>query len=125
MRFGQGHDLEAYGPETVGAPAHRQLAREAAAKSIVLLKNEGSVLPLAGRGKIAVVGRLADQPNTGDGGSSDTHPDYVVTPLAGLREAFTDSATVVYDDGSDEARAARAAQGADAAVVVGGYTHAD
>jgi beta-glucosidase len=125
VRFGQGHDLEAYGPETVGAPAHRQLAREAAAKSIVLLKNEGSVLPLAGRGKIAVIGRLADQPNTGDGGSSDTHPAYVVTPLAGLREALGGNATIVYDDGSDEARAARAAQGADAAVVVVGYTHAD
>ncbi|GLG02673.1 beta-glucosidase [Alicyclobacillus hesperidum subsp. aegles] len=38
----------------------RQLAREAAAKSIVLLKNEGNLLPLRSGGKIAVIGPNAD-----------------------------------------------------------------
>lgn len=39
--------------------ANRQLALEAAEKSIVLLKNEGNVLPLSKKKKIALVGNLA------------------------------------------------------------------
>jgi beta-glucosidase len=39
---------------------HRSLAREAARESVVLLKNEGELLPLAKRGIIAVIGPLAD-----------------------------------------------------------------
>ncbi|HSM54509.1 MAG TPA: beta-glucosidase BglX [Candidatus Sulfomarinibacteraceae bacterium] len=42
-------------------PAHREKALEAAQKSIVLLKNEGSVLPLdAGAQRVALIGPLAD-----------------------------------------------------------------
>ena len=45
----------------VGAPAHRDLAREAAVKSIVLLKNDGDLLPLKAAGqKIALIGPFAD-----------------------------------------------------------------
>jgi beta-glucosidase len=40
-------------------PAHRELARESARKSIVLLKNEGGVLPLAKTQKIALIGPFA------------------------------------------------------------------
>ena len=44
-------------------PVARTLAREAAARSIVLLKNEGDLLPLAGgRRRIAAIGPLADAP---------------------------------------------------------------
>ena len=72
-----------------GCEEHRALAREAAVKSIVLLRNEGAVLPLTGLGSLAVIGPLADTPNLGDRGSSDTRPapGSVVTPLAGLRAA--------------------------------------
>ncbi len=124
VRFGQGRDPAHYAPEVVGCAEHRQLAREAAQKSIVLLRNEGALLPLAGGRRLAVVGRLAAVPNTGDGGSSNTQPDHVVTPLEGLRAAFGDGA-IAFDDGADPARAARTAAAADAAVVVAGYTHAD
>src|SRR5262249_26863869 len=45
----------------VDAPAHRQLAREAASESLVLLQNHGGVLPLgAGTRRLAVVGPTAD-----------------------------------------------------------------
>ena len=123
VRFGQGRDPANYTPEIVGCEAHRRLAREAAEKSIVLLKNEDSLLPLKNVRRLAVIGRLADAPITGDGGSSNTRPPYVVTPLQGLRSVFGDK--VVYDDGQDVSRAAAVAREADVVLVVAGYTHAD
>ncbi|HVJ44982.1 MAG TPA: beta-glucosidase BglX [Luteolibacter sp.] len=42
------------------SPEHRKLARQAARESIVLLKNSGDLLPLAGGATIAVIGPLAD-----------------------------------------------------------------
>lgn len=41
-------------------PAHRALAREAARKSIVLLRNEGNLLPLDKSARIALIGPLGD-----------------------------------------------------------------
>jgi beta-glucosidase len=125
VRFGQGRNPQDYGPDAVGCKAHQRLAREAAQKSIVLLKNDGGLLPLRNARRLAVFGRLADTPNTGDGGSSNTRPAYVVTPLAGLRAAVGDMVELAYDDGEDPARVAAAAERADAALVVVGYTHAD
>ena len=124
VRFAQGRDPSTYTHEVVGCAEHRQLAREAAQKSIVLLKNDDAVLPLTGLRRIALVGRLAAVPNTGDGGSSNTQPAYVVTPLEGLRAALGNDA-VAFDDGSDPARAAQTAKDAEAAIVVVGYTHED
>jgi beta-glucosidase len=125
IRFAQGRDPQNYPLEGVGCEAHTAIAREAAEKAIVLLKNEKAVLPLKGVKKLAVIGRLADTPNTGDGGSSNTRPAYVVTPLQGLREALGGQADIIYDDGSDPLRAAQAAKDADAAVLVVGYTFRD
>jgi beta-glucosidase len=124
VRFGQGRDAADYGPEVVASEAHRALAREAAHKSIVLLKND-RVLPLGDVGRVAVIGRLAAVANTGDGGSSNTRPPYVVTPLEGLRDVLGDGVAVEHDDGSDPARAAELGRGADAVVLVVGYTHDD
>lgn len=79
-------------PTTVDAAVvesaeHTQLAREVAAKSIVLLRNEANALPLdAGTTKkIAIVGTLANTINIGDTGSSATEPSYVITPLDGIK----------------------------------------
>jgi beta-glucosidase len=113
--------------DVLGSPAHRALAREVAARSVVLLRNEvvdGSpVLPLAAEGlRLAVLGRLADSINLGDAGSSDVWDLDCVSVLDGLRAAV---AEVVHDDGSSSDRAAIVAAGADAAVVVVGYTYLD
>jgi len=125
VRFGQGRDPSAYRADLVGCEVHRALAREAATKSIVLLKNEGDLLPLRNIRRLAVIGRLAEMPNTGDGGSSNTYPDHVVTPLEGLRAAAGGRFAIVHDDGADPERAATLARDADAVLVVAGYTHAD
>ena len=77
------------------ARAHRALAREAAAKAIVLLRNEpvdgAPLLPLdaaIARGGSRCSGALADERNLGDGGSSDVCAPTVVTHLDGLRAAL-------------------------------------
>jgi beta-glucosidase len=46
--------------ETVGSPAHREIARQAVRESLVLLKNEDATLPLDKTGKVVVVGSHAD-----------------------------------------------------------------
>ena len=125
IRFAQGRDPREYSLEVVGSEAHRKLAREAAEKAIVLLKNEGAILPLKGVKKLAVIGKLAAVPNTGDGGSSNTRPPYVITPLQGLQEALEGRADIIYDDGSDPVRAAEVAREAEVAIIVAGYTHLD
>ena len=99
---------------------HRALAREAAARGTVLLRNtefDGTAtLPLAETSlkSLAVLGRLADQPNLGDLGSSRVYPPDTVSILAGLRERLGDK--VVQPD-VDEADAIA---GADAVVIVVG-----
>ncbi len=123
--FAQGRNPQDYPLDSVGSPAHIQVAREAAEKAIVLLKNEGNLLPLKGIKTLAVIGKLANTANTGDGGSSNTYPAYVVTPMQGLRQALDGEVEIAYDDGSEPARAAKVAADADVAVLVVGYTSAD
>jgi beta-glucosidase len=55
--------------ETVGSSTHRELAREAVAKSLVLLKNDNAVLPLSkDTGLIYVAGTFADDIGVQSGG---------------------------------------------------------
>ncbi|MBE7560209.1 glycoside hydrolase family 3 C-terminal domain-containing protein [bacterium] len=86
----------------VGSPAHRELAREAARQSIVLLKNERNLLPQTGREKFAVVGPNADDVNVLLGNYHGTPVD-PVTPLAGLRARLGEK-NVLYARGCDLVR---------------------
>jgi beta-glucosidase len=108
----------------LACPEHRALAREAATKAILLLRNEpvdeAAVLPLdpGALRRVAVLGRLAALRNLGDHGSSDVWAPEVVTPLDGLRAALPDAVVEHHDAATDAA-------GADVAVVVVGYTADD
>ena len=109
------------------APEHRQLARRVAEESIVLLKNDASLLPLAPRVKsVAVIGPLADDKVAALGswpGRGDLRD--AVTPLEGIKQR-AGSVSVLYVKGcgiTDTAAAAfadavAAAKQADVAVLV-------
>lgn len=79
---------------------HIALAREAATKGIVLLKNEDRVLPVAENKKVAVVGRYANKRNTGDHGSSNVFSPYAVTPYEGMCNRFGKENVSVYNGSS-------------------------
>jgi beta-glucosidase len=118
----------------VACEAHTALAREAAGKSIVLLKNDpppgGSspLLPLDPDElkRILLIGELARVENTGDRGSSEVRAPYVVTPRDGFQAAQRELGfDLEFDDGADIQRAAGAARRADVCAIVVGYTHKD
>jgi beta-glucosidase len=80
---------------------HQKLALEVARKSIVLLKNEGGMLPLSRQTKtIAVIGPNADSVEVllGNYNGQPSHP---VTPLAGIRQKVEPGTRVLYARGSD------------------------
>ncbi|MEV7246339.1 glycoside hydrolase family 3 N-terminal domain-containing protein [Streptomyces sp. NPDC093248] len=108
------------GAAAIGSPAHRAVARRAAAESQVLLKNSGGLLPLRKGQRVYVAGSNADDIGnqtggwtvTWQGGSGNTTPG--TTILDGMREAGGD---VTY---SKDASAPTG--GYDAGVVVVGET---
>jgi beta-glucosidase len=98
-------------------PKNKALARKVTDESIVLLKNEGGLLPLkaASIKSIAVIGPLADR--VALDWYSGT-PPYIVTPLAGIRARVGKNVAVTTSDGADNAAAAELARKADVAVVI-------
>jgi beta-glucosidase len=81
---------------------HNQLTRNAAAGSIVLLKNKNNLLPLDKKRvrSIAVLGPNAAEARTGGGGSSKVNPFYDVSPLEGLQRAVGDEIKLNYAYGT-------------------------
>lgn len=127
MTFETRPDPECYDLSVVACSEHRALAREAAEKSAVLLRNEGGRLPLSRTGltRLAVVGALADNVSLGDRGSSLVRPPSTVSVLEGLRGYVGDAVELIHDDGSNLGSAVAAAHASEVAVVVVGYTHED
>jgi beta-glucosidase len=84
----------------VGSAAHRRLALEAARKSIVLLKNNGNILPFSRPpGKVAVSGPNADDVLSLLGNYYGT-PEGAVTPLAGIRKRAGHQTKVLHAPGT-------------------------
>ena len=79
---------------------HLDVARKVAQEGIVLLKNEGDVLPVKKGGKISVVGENAYKKMCIGGGSSMLKPIYEMSPLEGILEkAALENMEVVYSRG--------------------------
>ncbi|KAJ3506547.1 hypothetical protein NLJ89_g6807 [Agrocybe chaxingu] len=88
---------------TVDTPESTELLRKVAAESIVLLRNENSVLPLKPRElkKIAVVGPNAKAIVLSGGGSAALKASFFVTPFEGIVKALEGSgAEITYSEGA-------------------------
>jgi beta-glucosidase len=93
---------EAKAKVVVSNPAHLELARNAAAKSAVLLRNDGGLLPLSKQTtSIAVIGPLADAKQELQGSWSFVgDANQVVSVLQGIRSKLGPEATVTYSQGT-------------------------
>lgn len=81
---------------------HNRIARKTATETFVLLKNENQLLPLAKKGKIALVGPLADdQWNMAGMWSVGVDHNQSVTVMKGFQEAAGEQAEIVYAKGSN------------------------
>ena len=127
LKFTTKEDPQNYGTELIGCDDHVKLAREVAEKSMVLLKNQGKILPFNTNKmeSLAVIGPLADMKNTGDHGSSNIRQKNIITPLQGIKNSIGDRIQVIYNEGTNIAVAQQISQSADSVVVVVGYTFKD
>lgn len=80
---------------------HREACRRIGREGIVLLKNEGNLLPLnlGNRPRIAVIGENAVKKMVVGGGSSSLKARYEITPIEGLEAAIGDGAEIIYARG--------------------------
>ena len=86
---------------SLNSPEHLAAARRIAGEGMVLLKNDGGVLPidLAKAKTIAVMGENAIKMMTVGGGSSSLKVRHEYTPLEGIRAAADGKAEVIYERG--------------------------
>ena len=76
--------------------------RKLVAESIVLLKNDGSLLPLNASKlkKVAILGGNAKALVLSGGGSASLKPSYFVSPYDGIAKALTENVEVTYCEGA-------------------------
>ncbi|MDY4881780.1 MAG: glycoside hydrolase family 3 C-terminal domain-containing protein, partial [Muribaculaceae bacterium] len=83
-------------------PENRAIARDIAAETFVLLKNEGNILPLKRKGRIALIGPLADtQANMPGTWSVAAVADRYKSLLKGFQDAVGNNAEILYAKGSN------------------------
>jgi len=106
-----------------------KFAREAAGKSMVLLKNENSILPLKKSGRIAFIGKFASVPRYQGSGSSYINSFKVTSALdaaadAGITVDYVEGYSIKEDKTDDKllAEAVTIAQNSDVAVIFAGLT---
>jgi beta-glucosidase len=81
---------------------NRAVARKAAAHSMVLLKNEGEVLPLKKAGTVALIGPLADSKNNMLGTWAPTgDPQLSIPVLEGMKSVAGENVKIVYAKGAN------------------------
>jgi beta-glucosidase len=117
---------------SINTPQHQAAARRVAEEAVVLLKNEGGLLPLDAKKikSLAVIGENATRLQAYGGDSSRIKAFYEISPLQGILTRVGNNVNITYsegcrkDAGPDLAeRAISAAKAADAVVFMGGINH--
>ncbi|HST04822.1 MAG TPA: glycoside hydrolase family 3 C-terminal domain-containing protein [Chloroflexia bacterium] len=87
--------------QDIDLPEHRAVARRSAAEGIVLLRNEGNVLPLdpTTTGRIAIIGPNAKTAQIMGGGSARVNAHYAITPFEGITAQLGPGVKVGYELG--------------------------
>ena len=93
--------LGADGRRVTGSREHIALSRRAAREGMVLLKNEGGILPFASGTRLAVFGKAQADYVKGGGGSGDTTVAYVRSILDGLEEKQAEGRLALFAPLSD------------------------
>lgn len=123
-RSGKLDATSVYPPGSVNTQTHQELARKLAVELIVLLKNEGSLLPLDRHlvKSIAILGANAAEARIGGGGSSFVEPPYTISPFEGLKNELGGSMRVHFDPTAlhDINKAVKLAEEADLALIFAG-----
>ncbi|MHA1472676.1 MAG: glycoside hydrolase family 3 protein, partial [Promethearchaeota archaeon] len=127
LKFTTKEDSQNYTSDLIGCDEHFLLAREAAEKSMVLLKNQDKLLPLNVDeiDTLALLGPLSDKKNTGDHGSSHVRQRNIVTPLQGIKNYVGNKINIIHNEGHDIGVAQQIAQSVDSVVIIVGYTFKD
>jgi beta-glucosidase len=125
-RFSKMMELGLWGTQ-MPAPAipileHGIAARQIAEQGMVLLKNEGDVLPLNYKSlkSVALIGPYAVRPMSGGGGSSKVIPFYTIDPADGIAAHLLSQTPLDVIDGTEISTAMEAAKKRDVAIVMVG-----
>jgi len=122
-------------PGAYNTKEHQATALKVAEEGIVLLKNEGNLLPFKKSVKtVAVIGANATRENAMGGGSGQVKAKYEISALQGIKNELGSGVNVTYTPGYTIARgqkadpqliqqAVAAAKAADVVIYVGGSTH--
>ena len=127
LKYAYSFDSINYSHDLILNESHIDLAREVAEESMVLVKNQ-NVLPfdIGENLKIGVIGRLADTENTGDLGSSNSNPPYVITPFQGIKNYHLNYNNEVYlDKANDLKKSIELAKELDQVILIVGYDYSD
>jgi beta-glucosidase len=122
-------------PGAYNTKEHQATALKVAEEGIVLLKNEGNLLPFKKTVKtVAVIGANAERANSMGGGSGQIKAKYEISALQGIKNELGSQVNVTYTPGYTIARgqkadpqliqqAVAAAKAADVVIYVGGSIH--
>jgi beta-glucosidase len=117
---------------SLNTPAHQAVSRQVAEEGLVLLKNQGDLLPLqiSKIKSIVVIGENAVHHQDFGGGSSAVRSFYEITPLEGIIDRAGQHVNVTFSEGYASnggtnlaEQAVAAARAADVVIYVGGLNH--
>ncbi len=101
LQYGRAEEERGKFSQYLNSPENRRIACEAAEESLILLKNEGAILPMDKYAirRLAVIGPNAAAARLGGGGSASVTPFESVSPVEAIRRICGPEVEVVHEEG--------------------------